>query len=396
LTQWFQPEPFFKGLPFAKRLQELGHEVEVLTGFPNYPGGKLYPGYKVVPFRREVMDGITINRVILYPSHGRSGFRRIFNYMSFALTSLLIGPWVIRKPDVIYVYNLITLAPAASLIRVIYKCKIVYDVQDLWPESVVLSGMLRNRWAMNILNKWSRWAYGQADKIAVLSPGLKIKLVQRGLPEDDLEVIYNWCDESATQLEKRAEFSKKMGLEDTFNIVFAGTMGLMQGLDTVLESARLCQPIMPDLRIVLVGGGLEVGRLQSKVKVLELKNVIFIAAQPMSEMDKIYGLADALLVHLKDDPLFRITIPSKTQAYLSVGIPIIMAMRGDSARLTEEAEAGIVCPSENPQELFKAFKKMYNMKPEDRKRMGKKGKYFYDNFLSSKKGCEKFNKLFSS
>ncbi|MBC2741995.1 MAG: glycosyltransferase family 4 protein [Desulfosarcina sp.] len=316
LTQWFHPEPFFKGLPFAKLLQEQGHKVEVLTGFPNYPGGKLYPGYKVVPFKREVIDGITVNRVPLYPSHDRSGLRRIANYLSFAVSSLLVGPWAIQKPDVVYVYNLITLVWAATLIRTIYKCKIVYDVQDLWPESVLSSGLLNNRIALNLLNKWCNWAYSRADKVAVLSPGFKKELIRRGLLKENIEIIYNWCDASAIQLKINPEYSEKWGLKDTFNVVFAGTMGVMQGMDTVLESACLCQSVLPNVRFVLVGGGVEVKRLQAKAKLLDLKNVVFIPLQPMAEMGKIFGVAHALLVHLKDDPLFKITIPSKTSNVL--------------------------------------------------------------------------------
>ncbi len=114
LTQWFDPEPMsFKGLAFARELVKRGHEVEVLTGFPNYPGGKVYPGYRVRPWRREVMDGIRINRVARYPSHDGSGARRALNYASFATTAASLGPLLVRKPDVVYVHHLVTLAPAA-------------------------------------------------------------------------------------------------------------------------------------------------------------------------------------------------------------------------------------------------------------------------------------------
>jgi hypothetical protein len=137
LTQWFQPEPFFKGLSFAKALKSRGHDVEVLTGFPNYPGGKLYPGYRVRLWQRESVDGIRVNRVALYPSHDRSGLKRMLNYLSFGLSAALIGPLLVQKPDVIYVYNLVTLGPAAYLLRFFYGCPVVYDVQDIWPDSVV-------------------------------------------------------------------------------------------------------------------------------------------------------------------------------------------------------------------------------------------------------------------
>ena len=142
LTQWFQPEPSIKGLPFAKALRDRGHEVEVLTGFPNYPGGKVYPGYRVRLWQSEIMEGIRVHRVALYPSHDKSALRRMGNYLSFALTSATIGPFLVRRPDVVYVYNLVTLGLTSRLLQLIYGCPVVYDIQDLWPDSVSGSGML--------------------------------------------------------------------------------------------------------------------------------------------------------------------------------------------------------------------------------------------------------------
>jgi glycosyltransferase involved in cell wall biosynthesis len=396
LTQWFQPEPFFKGLPFAEKLKAQGHEVEVLTGFPNYPGGKLYPGYRVRLFRREIMQGIPINRVALFPSHDRSGVKRILTYLSFSLSALLLGPLLVKRPDVVYVYNLITLSWAAVLLRKISGCKIVYDVQDLWPESVSNSGMLNHRMIQGVLKRWCCWAYRQADKVAVLSPGFKEALIERGVARERIEVIYNWCDEaSGWKKEKSVDFREKFALTETFNIVFAGTMGRMQGMDTVLAAASLSRNELPVLRFVLVGGGVELERLKSKAASLMLENVVFIPMQPLQEMNRIWSIADALLVHLIDNPLFRITIPSKTQAYLAAGIPIIMAVRGDAAGLIQQAGAGIGCAPEDPGELLSAIQKLFAMTIEERKRMGEKGKLFYNRFLSFDVGYHKFLKLFS-
>jgi glycosyltransferase involved in cell wall biosynthesis len=396
LSQWFQPEPFFKGLPFAKKLMERGHQVEVLTGFPNYPGGKIYPGYTFRFFQRETMDGARVNRVPLYPSHDQSGLRRIINYLSFAFSALFIGPWVVRKPDVIYVYNLITLAFAASLLRKIYACKIVYDVQDLWPESVTSSGMMSNPLLQKLLNAWCVWAYRQADMIAVLSPGFKRTLVSRGIPEDRIEVIYNWCDEtSLASLQNDESLAKKLHLEDTFNVVFAGTIGVMQAMDAVLDAAKKCIDTMRSVRFVLVGGGVDVDRLKSKAESVLLDNVVFVPRMPMSDMGKVFALADALLVHLKDDPLFRITIPSKTQVYMWAGLPIIMGVKGNAADLVLEAHAGIVCEPENSASLVDAVATLYHMDAAERKQMGNNGHAFYEKWISSDVGAEKFITLFS-
>lgn len=392
LTQFFQPEPFLKGLPFIQRLKENGHEVEVLTGYPNYPGGKVYPGYKMRLFKRETLEGVKINRVALLASHDRSGLKRIITYLSFAFSTFLLGPLLVRKPDVVYVYNLISLSFTATLLKKLYHCKIVYDIQDLWPESVISSKMLPNRNLLNIIGKWCDWAYLQADMISVLSPGFKTALIRRGVPAERIEVVYNWyANETFTFNKKRDNcFAQKYSLKETFNVVFAGTMGISQGLDTILEAARICLHDIQDLRFVLVGGGTEIERLKVKAKQLKLKNVVFIPYQSIEEMHKIFSLADALLVHLVDAPLYRITIPSKTQAYLTTGIPILMAVRGDAASLLSKAGSGFTCAPENPIELLAIIKRLYDMPVAGRRQMGQQGKQFYEKFLSLDRGTKKF------
>ncbi|MDT8421228.1 MAG: sugar transferase [Desulfuromonadales bacterium] len=396
LTQWFDPEPFFKGLPFAEELVKRGHEVEVLTGFPNYPGGTVYDGYRIKPWQVEENGGVRINRVALYPSHDRSGLRRMVNYLSFAISSLCVGPWLVRKPDVVYVYNLITLAWTAVFLRRLYGCKIVYDVQDLWPESVSSSGMLGRPLLVRLLECWSNWSYRCADRIVVLSPGFKRNLQERGIPEQKIEVIYNWSpDAELTSNEKKIDdLVANLNLNNTFNIMFAGTMGVMQALDTVLDAADLCLQRHPSVRFVLIGGGIEKQRLQGRVQSQGLTNVLFIDRLPMSEVVRLFDYAGALLVHLKENPLFEITIPSKTQTYLAVGHPILIAVKGDAAALVENAKAGYRCLPENPESLVEGVGKLLKLTPCQRKAMGENGKRFYDAELSMSSGVSKFESVF--
>lgn len=397
LTQWFQPEPFFKGLPFAKALADRGHDVEVLTGFPNYPGGKLYPGYHVRPCRREVMDGITVHRVPLYPSHDKSAFHRILNYLSFSLSAFFLGSWLVRKPDIIYVYNLVTLGPPAFLLRFLFGAKVIIDVQDLWPESVANSKMLGNKAVLNVLNGICGWIYCGADQVTVLSPGFKQELISRGVAPEKIEISYNWCDETSIVVDvslvdsvKPAEFTRK------FVVLFAGAMGFAQGLDTLLDCARLCRETLPDIQFVLIGGGVDRPHLQKRAEEMGLDNVTFLPPRPMETMGEIFALADALLVHLKDDPLFRITIPSKTQAYLYTGKPIIMAMRGDAADLVCEAGGGVVCEPDDPQEMMNAIKCLYEMPEIERRKMGEAGHRYYMNHLSFNQGVNQFERIMIS
>ena len=400
LTQWFQPESFFKGLPFAVELQRRGHEVEVLTGFPNYPGGKVHEGYSIKPWQREELEGVRINRVALYPNHSNSGLLRIVNYLSFSLMTLLVGPWLLhKKPDVIYIYNLVTLSRTAALLRRLYGCKIVYDIQDLWPESVISSGMLSHSGLFRtFLEKWCLSAYKRADFLIVQSPGFKDNLCKRGIAEEKTKVIYNWSqEETVRSTREECTDAKIMRLEweKTFNVVFAGTMGIMQNLETVLDCAQLMQEER-QVRLVLIGDGIRKEYLQNKSNKMGLQNVAFMPRQPMNSMEKVYTCADALLVHLKKDPLFKVTIPSKIQAYLAAGKPIVMAVEGDAADVIRRAGAGYTCEPENAQEMADCIRKLVKLSPEERNRLGENGKKFYIDEMSFSRGVHEFEGIFKS
>ncbi|MEI8373989.1 MAG: glycosyltransferase family 4 protein [Planctomycetota bacterium] len=398
LSQFFDPEPDFKGLPFARELSRRGHEVEVLTGFPNYPGGKLYPGYRVRPWCREVMDGIAVNRVALYPSHDGSAVRRIANYASFALSASVIGPFLVRKPDVVYVYHPpATIGLPAMVLGALRGCPVVYDIQDLWPDTVAAANMVDSPWVIKALDHWCRLIYSRVNRMVVLSPGFRKTLIERGVPTEKIDLIYNWGDEASLRGCRRDEaLGRQLGMTGRFNVVFAGTMGIVQALDAVLEAARICATTVPDAQFVFVGGGVDKARLAQRAKEMELTNTLFLPRQPMAAIGAVLSLADVLLVHLKDDPLFRITIPSKTQAYLAMGRPILMAVAGDAADLVEQSGAGVTCAPENPVALADAVKQLRTMAPSQREAMGDRGQRFYDEHLSLRSGVEKFERVFEA
>jgi lipopolysaccharide/colanic/teichoic acid biosynthesis glycosyltransferase len=395
LSQWFDPEPTFKGLLFARELAARGHEVEVLTGFPNYPGGKVYPGYRIRTWMREQIDGINVLRVALYPSHDNSGIHRALNYISFALSAAVIGTALIRKPDVIYVYHPpITVGFAAAVIGFLRQTPFVYDVQDLWPDTVAASGMLPNPAALTALGKMCKLVYGRARHITVLSQGFKEQLVGRGVPPDKIDVIYNWCDETALKHDCRSV--TRLGATNRFCILFAGTMGRAQGLDSVLRAAQICRTMVPAAEFLFMGGGVERGRLENMAVEMGLDNVRFLPRQPMHAMGSILAGADALLVHLKDDPLFRVTIPSKTQAYLATGKPILMGVRGNAADLVTRAGSSIVCEPGNPHSIAEAVKELADAGDERLAEMGRAGRAFYDRELSVYVGVKKFDRVFNA
>ena len=397
ITHYFQPEPnFFVGLPFAKALQEQGHQVQVLTGFPNYPGGRIYDGYKIKFIQKEIMDGISVIRVPLYPSHDRSTIKRILSYMSLSLSQAAIGPWAVNKADVAYVsQGPATIGLPAIVHKILRRIPFVYSIQDMWPDSLLSTGMFNNKPGLKIINWWCKRVYNAASKIVVIAPGMKERLIERGVPEDKIEVIYNWCDDALIcRKEPNEELKKQLGLDGKFNIIFAGNMGKAQAIEAVIKAAGILQNDYKDVQFVLVGSGVELDSLKKMTKELSLNNVKFLGRKPATEIGSILRLADVLLVHLKNDPLFEITVPSKTQAYLATGKPILIGVKGDAAKLVEDANAGLSCEPENFQDIAEKIKSFYFMDKKKLEEMGTNGANYYDSKLSFAVAREKHEKLF--
>lgn len=394
LTQWFDPEPTFKGLVFARELLRQGLEVKVVTGFPNYPGGKLYPGYKIRFIQREVIDGVQVTRLPLYPSHSQSALGRVLNYASFSASATVYGVLMAKRSDVIYAYHPpLTVGIAASLIRLFRKVPVVYDIQDMWPDTLRATGMISNVRLLNIVAKICQAVYHSVDHLVVLSPGFKRLLIERGVPERKIDVIYNWCDE-ASMSNPNGVVPKDFPCSDRFTIVFAGNMGKAQALDAVLDAAEIVQTKAPNICFVFIGGGVEVENLKSLANAKKLHNVRFLPAVPMSDIGSILEKADALLVHLRKDPLFDITIPSKTQAYMAVGKPLLMAVNGDVADLVKDADCGVIAEPENPESIADAALKLYSLSSLERNAMAERSKQYYQSHLSLSIGVKKFCEIF--
>ena len=374
LTQWYPPEPAMLLQELAQSLQVRGHQVTVLTGFPNYPHGQLYPGYSLRLRKQETLDGIPVVRVPLYPEHSGSGVRRALNYISFALSAAVCGPWGMARPDVIFVYHPpLTIGFPAYVLSRLWRVPFVYQIQDMWPETLAATGMLRNERLLGWIGRMAKWVYSKAAAILVISPGFCQNLVDKGVPPEKIHVISNWVDtETYHRAEPDPKFAQELGLAGRFNVMFAGNMGEAQGLETVIRAAKLLEDD-PQIQFVMVGDGIALPRLQQLTEEQHLTNVSFLGRYPAQEMSHLYALADALLVHLKDDPLFRITIPHKILAYLASGKPILAAVSGDVSDLIISTGAGIGCAPENPQALAAAVRSLLSMPEGERRAMGERG-----------------------
>lgn len=379
LSQYYDPEPLPKAGELARELRDRGHEVEVITGFPNYPAGKLYDGYRLAPVRRATVDGIKVIRVFEYPYHGRNRFLRLVNYWSFVLFAPLAALFV-HRADVMYVWHPpLTVGVAAWVISRLRRVPFVYDVQDIWPDAAVLSGMLREGLLWRAMLKLERFVYRRAAYLLVVTPAARQNLIGKGVPPEMVSVMNNWIDESLfadVDESERPRLRELHGWSDSFVAIFAGNLGMVQGLDTLVRAASM---LTNDdrIRVVFVGDGTDRARLQTLTRELNIENrVEFIGRLPMTEMPRYMAAADALVVHLRRSDRARSIIPSKTLAYLAAGKPIVMAMEGAAADLVVEAGAGITLPGDEPEKLAEVLRQLAAMSDDDRRAFGRAGKDF--------------------
>jgi glycosyltransferase involved in cell wall biosynthesis len=250
--------------------------------------------------------------------------------------------------------------------------------------------MMTNRLLYGCVGLACRIVYFCAKKIIVLSPGFKRLLLKHGVPESKVTIIYNWADERHIRtLPYNPDLADQMDFSGKFNVVYAGTLGKAQHLVTVLDAAAIIRDRHPNIRFVFIGAGVDEQSLKNYAAENNLTNVVFEPRRPVAEIQEILAIADVLLLHLKDDPLFEVTVPSKTQANLCAGRPNLAVCRGDACRLFEEANAGLISPPGDAREMAEKIVELYRMSPEERRRMGENGSRYYRKNLSLAKGVEK-------
>jgi glycosyltransferase involved in cell wall biosynthesis len=380
LTQFYWPE--VRSAPtnlaaMAEDLQRRGHEVTVITGFPNHPFGKIYDGYHQRWRQWDDVRGVKVLRVPLYADHSLSSARRLLHYASFALSSSTIGAWTTRRTDVDAI--LVYLPPWTNWlpIRVLelqHGAPLVYLVTDFWPEAFASIGRTLKRWQVRALERLVTAVIERASAICVNSPGFRRMLVDRGVPEERVRIVYDFVDgEHFFPSEPDRELAREHGMSGKFNVLYGGNLGAAQGLETVIEAAARLQDLS-DLQFVFVGDGTNAGQLERLVAERELGNVRFIERQPMSEIHRFFAVADALLVHLVPSPFYRRQIPSKIIAYLACGRPILCAVAGSAADTVEEAGAGVCCAPGDPESMVLAVRELYAMPAAERARLGDNGR----------------------
>ncbi len=384
---------------FAKWLADRGHDVRVITAFPNYPMGRIYDGYTTRLWLWETMDGVRVLRVPIYPSHDTSAMRRIWTYFSFGLSAATIGAALIGPADVTYLYDPPpTNGIAALLLKLIHGAPVVHHVADLWPESVTESGMIppgRVRSLVGgILDAYCRFLYRHSSAITTLSPACARMLMERGVPPEKLHVVRNWADEDTFHPTARDEaLADELGFTGRFNFVYAGNLGHFQGLDTVIRAAAMVRDD-PRIQVALIGTGPVEAQLKALAAELGATNVRFFARRQFWEMPKINAVADVLLIHVKDLAFIAMTSPSKIQVALASGRPVLAGVAGDSATVVSASGAGLVCPPEQPAAMAAAMRSLANESPERLAEMARSGRAYYLSELSLDAAGARMDEIF--
>lgn len=376
VSQYYWPESF-RINDVAKTLMEKGVKIEVLTGKPNYPCGEIFAGYRAWGCRHETYQGININRIPLL-ARGGGGWRLALNYLSFVVSGLVFAPWMLRKKkfDVIFIYapSPILQAIPAIFLGWLKDCPVVLWVQDLWPESLSATGHVRNRTILKLVEWVVRFIYRHTDLLLVQSRAFEVpvRVLASGTP---IAYFPNSVDDTFA-LPATDEPPQVEGIGKGFSVMFAGNIGVAQAVEVIVEVASLLKEYV-DIHFIVLGEGSRWEWMRQEVERRELNNLHLPGRFPVEAMPAFMQKASALLVTLADQDIFKATIPSKVQAYLAAGRPILACLNGEGANLIIAAGAGLAVPAEDVHALAEAVLRLYRMPKQELESMGGRGRLYY-------------------
>lgn len=354
LSHYFPPEvnaPASRTFEHCRQWVRDGHRVTVVTCAPNHPRGKVYPGYRNRLYAREEKDGITIIRVWTYLTANEGFLKRTLNYVSYMAAAIVAAPFI-QKADIV-----ISTSPqffnglAGYVVSRMKRAPWVLEIRDLWPESILAVGAIKNRFIIHLLEWLELFAYRQADRIVPVTDAFQRYIEGKGIPKEKITVIKNGADltlyKPVTGTNRLAE---SLGIQGKFVAAYLGTHGMAHHLETVLHAAQRLREY-PDIVLVLAGDGAERQRLAALRNELGLDNVLMLDQQPKDQMPWLWALSDVSLILLKKSDLFKTVIPSKIFESMAMEKPIILGVEGESADIVRAADAGYCIEPENAEEL---------------------------------------------
>lgn len=352
--------PATRTYELARNWVKSRHTVTVLTAFPHHPTGVIPEAYRGKVFLREQVDGIRVVRSFVYATANKGFFKRTLSYISFMCSAVLFSPFVRGRFQVVVATSpQFFVAVAGYAISRLKRRPFVFEVRDLWPESIVAVGALKNAFLVRLLTRIAHFLYDRAALIVGVAESTRKILIERGIPPDKIEIIPNGIDPELFSCPAHgAEVRGRYGLGDRFVVSYVGTHGMAHALRRVLDAAHLLRD-QPDIHFLFVGEGAEKEALVRYSETLALPNVTFVGQQGHSDIPAFLHASDVSLVSLRDTLLFSAVLPSKMFEIMGAGRPVILSVRGEARALLEQANAGLAVEPERPEHLRDAILRLY-------------------------------------
>lgn len=365
LTHYFPPEvnaPASRTYEHCKEWVRKGHKVTVVTGVPNHPQGRVYPGYKNRLYQKETIDGINVIRLWTYVTPNEGFIKRTLGYVSYIFSVIFSIPFLPRHDVVVSTSPQFFCGLAGYFVKLFRRRPWIVEIRDLWPESIVAVGAIKNKTIIRILEYIEKKVYEKSDHIVVVTDAFREFIQKKGIARDKISVIKNGVDLSFYRPDQ-VQITDEYGydLDKRFVASYVGTHGMAHHLETVLEAAEILKD-RTDILFLLVGDGAEKANLLKLKQERELDNVIMLGQQPKDKMPLLWALSDVSMVLLKKSDLFKTVIPSKIFESMAMKRPIVLGVEGEVKKMIDEGQSGITIEPENSEQLASAVSKLADSK----------------------------------
>lgn len=363
LSHYFPPEvnaPASRAYEHCKEWVRLGHKVTVITSAPNHPKGKVYAGYKNKLYQKEMVDGIEVIRIWTYLSANEGFGKRALNYFSYFISVVVLSIFMLSRKDIVLstspqFFNGLAGYPVSKILKAVW----VLEIRDLWPESILAVGAMKNKKIISILYAIEKFMYKKADYIIPVTDAFNTYISKIIYPYRKTCVINNavnndFFNPKSVDIEALTEFKQYYALENKFVISYVGTHGMAHGLKTLLNAAKVLRN-RKDIIFLLIGDGAEKNALKKVKKELSLDNVLMLPQLPKDKMPMVLGASDISIVHLKRDKAFEKVIPSKLFESMAMGKPVILGVKGEAAKIINQSRSGVCIEPENHLQMANAI-----------------------------------------